>query len=862
MLLTRIGLFAAFGLIMADGRGRQRRHRVPAASPAGHARPRPARCWSATASCSSRGSSGSWSASASWSGCSPAAPPAVRSTTTWPGGTPPRSASTDPQFGLDISLLRLRLPVVAVRARRSPSPRSAFSAIVAAIVHYTMGGLRFSGARRGASRAAQAHLSILIGLAVLVRGIGYWFDQYGLEISRTNRLFTGITYTADNATVNAKLILAIIAGICALLFFANAVLQRWAVPMIGLILMLLSAIVLGLVYPGAVQYFSVRPNEPDKERPYIERNIDATRAAYGVDKVEITDYSAETTATAGQLQDRRRGAAGHPADRPERGRPGVRAAAAGPRLLLLPEDPRRRPLHHRRQGDRRGGRGPRDGPVAASRARTGTTCRPSTPTATAWWPRTATAGRPAASRSGSSRTSRRPGRSPSTSRGSTSVSCRAPDEYSIVGAPAGSPPIELDTPGGGEGGNPKTFTYTGKGGVPIGSLWQPGAVRGEVRRRQHPAVRPGERRRPRSSTTARRGSGCRRRRLAEGRRRRLPGRRRGPDRVDRRRLHHVELLPEQRAGQPQPGHLGRADQRRAAPWWPSRRTTSTTCATRSRPWSTPTTERSSSTPGTRPTRCCRPGGRRSPDVVLNKDEISADLLDHLRYPQDLFKVQRQILASYHMTDPDNWYSKSNLWEVPNDPVAGRPTAGQGDAVLPVGEVAGGSETDLLADHRRTCRGVGRTWPPTWRSTPTRAVRTTAGCGSCSMSDTTQIDGPGQTFNAMITNETVADRLRPFLNQGAADATFGNLLTLPVGGGLLYVTAGLHPAAGQHRLLSGPAVRDGPVRSVGRHRRHPAGRRWTRCSRATPAPRPTRASRATERAADHRRDRTTRPRPRR
>ena len=56
-----------------------------------------------------------------------------------------------------------------------------------------------------------------------------------------------------------------------------------------------------------------------------------------------------------------------------------------------------------------------------------------------------------------------------------------------------------------------------------------------------------------------------------------------------------------------------------------------------------------------------------------------------------------------------------------------------------------------------------------------------------MSDTSQIDGPGQSFNAMTTNETVADRLRPFLNQGAATATFGNLLTLPVGGGLLYVT---------------------------------------------------------------------------
>ena len=74
------------------------------------------------------------------------------------------------------------------------------------------------------------------------------------------------------------------------------------VPTIGLVLLLLSAILLGLVYPGAVQYFSVRPDEPLKERRYIQANIEATRAAYGVDKVEITNYSAKTTATAGQLR--------------------------------------------------------------------------------------------------------------------------------------------------------------------------------------------------------------------------------------------------------------------------------------------------------------------------------------------------------------------------------------------------------------------------------------------------------------------------------------------------------------------------------------------------------------------------------
>ena len=167
-------------------------------------------------------------------------------------------------------------------------------------MHYLTGAIRFSG-RRGATHAAQAHLSVLVGLAVLTKGVGYWFDRYGLEIA-DHQLLTGINYTAAHASVTAKLILAVIAVLCAILFFANAVLQRWIVPTIGLTLMVLSAIVLGVVYPGGIQYFSVRPDEPDKERPYIQHNIDATRAAYGVDKVQITDYSAKTTAAAGQLR--------------------------------------------------------------------------------------------------------------------------------------------------------------------------------------------------------------------------------------------------------------------------------------------------------------------------------------------------------------------------------------------------------------------------------------------------------------------------------------------------------------------------------------------------------------------------------
>jgi uncharacterized protein len=178
--------------------------------------------------------------------------------------------------------------------------------------------------------------------------------------------------------------------------------------------------------------------------------------------------------------------------------------------------------------------------------------------------------------------------------------------------------------------------------------------------------------------------------------------------------------------------------------------------------------------------------RAFPNVVLPKSAISQDLLDHLRYPQDFFKVQRQILARYHMTNPDNWYQRSSLWDVPNDPVAGASTQTK-EPPFYLSVKWPGDDNPIFS--------LTSAYVPFKRSNLASYMAVNADASSpdygrmriLQMSDTTQIDGPGQSFNAMTTNETVADRLRPFLNQGAASATFGNLLTLPMGGGLLYVT---------------------------------------------------------------------------
>jgi uncharacterized membrane protein (UPF0182 family) len=175
-----------------------------------------------------------------------------------------------------------------------------------------------------------------------------------------------------------------------------------------------------------------------------------------------------------------------------------------------------------------------------------------------------------------------------------------------------------------------------------------------------------------------------------------------------------------------------------------------------------------------------------PTVVQPKSAIPADLLEHFRYPQDYFKVQREILARYHQTDPDNWYQQSSLWEIPKDPVTGA-TTNSLESPFYLSVKWPGDDGPIFS--------LTTSYVPRGRSNLAAYMAVNADASSpdygrmriLTMSDTSQIDGPGQSFNAMTTNETVASRLRPFVNNGSATATFGNLLTLPVGGGLLYVT---------------------------------------------------------------------------
>ncbi|GGX05718.1 UPF0182 protein [Streptomyces chryseus] len=199
----------------------------------------------------------------------------------------------DPQFQLDVSFFAFDLPWYRFLLGFGFAA-AVLSLIAAALVHYLYGGLRITSPGARATAAATGHLSVLLGIFVALKAVAYWLDRYGLAVKSSDFKATGnwagLRYVDANAYLPAKTILFCIAVICALLFFATLWRRTWQLPVIGFGLMVLSAILIGGLYPAIVQKFQVQPNEQAKESPYIKKNIDATRKAYGIDDAKVDDY--------------------------------------------------------------------------------------------------------------------------------------------------------------------------------------------------------------------------------------------------------------------------------------------------------------------------------------------------------------------------------------------------------------------------------------------------------------------------------------------------------------------------------------------------------------------------------------------
>ena len=206
----------------------------------------------------------------------------------------------DPQFGRDLSFYVFSLPFQRfVQAWLFAS--LVVITVVAAAGHYLWGGIRVRSVGERVTPQVKAHLSVLLGLIVLVKAWGYRLGQFDLLVSERG-VVTGASYTDVNAHLPALRLLVVIAIVCSALFLVNIRFRGWALPALGIGLLALSSIVVGAVYPAFIQRFRVAPQELQREQQFIERNLEGTRRAFGIDDVDVRTYPALPSFTEAEIE--------------------------------------------------------------------------------------------------------------------------------------------------------------------------------------------------------------------------------------------------------------------------------------------------------------------------------------------------------------------------------------------------------------------------------------------------------------------------------------------------------------------------------------------------------------------------------
>ncbi|MFM1952690.1 MAG: hypothetical protein RJA33_1484 [Actinomycetota bacterium] len=684
----------------------------------------------------------------------------------------------DPQFNLDISFFAFKLPLYQAMISWAISAL-VLAALASAFVHYMYGGIRTVGQGDRTTVAARVQLSILLGLVVLMKAVAYWFDRYALAL-KENKLITGATYTDVNATLPAKSILAGIAVVCALLFFANIVRRSWLLPAAGTALMVVSSVLIAGIYPGAIQQFQVKPSESSKEAPYIQRNIDATRASYGLTDVDVQEYNAVVAPNAGQLA-------------------GDAATISNIRLMdpaVLSATFRQlqqiKPYYGFTETldiDRYTVNGTTRDAVVAVRE-LNIDGNPSRNWINDHLVYTHGFGFVAAygnAVDADGKPNFIVGDLPPT-KGLGDFEPRVyfgenSPEYSIIGGSKDSEPVEFDYPDDSSASGQKNVTYTGTGGVPVGGVLNKLLF----------AIKYGEQRILLSSLINKDSK--------------ILFERNPRDRV-------AKVAPWLTLdGDPYPAVVdGKItwiiDGYTTSSGYPYAQGTSLSTATQDA-----LTANSNSITAQQNQKVnyirnsvkatvdayngtvtlyqwdekdpvLKSWMKAFPNTVKPKSAISKDLNDHLRYPEDLFRVQRDILSSYHVKDAASFYGGQDFWRVPSDPSTFGGNAGVQPPYYLTLKLPNQKEPAFSLTTPFVPRGVrenltafavvnSKPGPDFGKITVLQLPRSTA------------ISGPSQIASNFEAKPEVANTLS-LLRQGGSDVVLGNLLTLPVGGGLLYV----------------------------------------------------------------------------
>lgn len=196
----------------------------------------------------------------------------------------------DPQFGKDLSFFAFNLPFLQF-ILGTLSILIIVGFVINGLMHYLLGSITTGNPRVGekasVSHAARKQLAIIAGVWMLLKAADYWFDRYSL-MNNQHDTFTGASYTDVNAMLPAQIVLLVISIFVAIMFFATIVLKDLRLPALAVALMIGSNLVVGVAWPLILEQFSVSPNRAEKESEYISRNIEATRFAYGIGEDEVT----------------------------------------------------------------------------------------------------------------------------------------------------------------------------------------------------------------------------------------------------------------------------------------------------------------------------------------------------------------------------------------------------------------------------------------------------------------------------------------------------------------------------------------------------------------------------------------------
>ncbi len=684
----------------------------------------------------------------------------------------------DPQFGLDISFFAFRLPFLQTLIGWAISTLI-LATLASVAVHYIYGGIRPQVREERTTVAARVQLSVLLGSIVLMKAVAYWFDRYALAL-KESRLITGLTYTDVNATLPAKSILAAIAVICSLLFFANIVRKSWLLPAAGTALMVGASVLIAGVYPGAVQQFQVKPSESSKEAPYIQRNIDATRAAYDLTGVEMKDYQATLSTNSGQLAN-------------------DAATIANIRLMdpnVLSATFRQlqqiKPYYTFPESldiDRYTVNGVQRDAVVAVRELNidGNPSRNWINDHLVY-----THGFGFVSAFGN--TVDADGKPnflvgdlpPTTGLGKFQPRIyfgeNVPD-YSIIGGPKTDTPVEFDFPDDSSANGQKNYTYTGKGGVPMGGLLNKLLF----------AIQYQEQRIVLSS-------------LINSESKILY------NRSPRERVAKVApwLTLD---GDPYPAIVdGKIqwiiDGYTTSAGYPYAQTTALGSATTDALTANSTSITAQQNQNINYIRnsvkatvdaydgtvvlyqwdekdpVLKTWMKAFPNTVTPKSKMSPQLLEHIRYPEDLFRVQREVLSSYHVQTAAAFYGGQDFWRVPRDPSTFGANAGAQPPYYMTLEMPGSDKPTFTLTTPFVPRG-GRENLSAFAVVDSNYGPNYGKITVLQLPRSTNVAGPSQVASNFEAKPEVANSLS-LLRQGGSDVVLGNLLTLPVGGGLLYV----------------------------------------------------------------------------